>query len=68
MTTWGAGMKVLTIESTGRRDGDLMAGAESVEARVRTLELEGFERRHFEVRCHVVRIPDVEPEGSNDSE
>ena len=66
MTTWGAGMKVLTVESTGRRDGDLVAGAESVEARVRTLELEGFERRHFEVRCHVVRIPNTEGSKGNE--
>ena len=62
-----AGMKVLTVESTGRRDGDLLAAAASVLAKCKTLELQGFERRHFEVRAHVVRIPDVGPEGSNDA-
>ena len=57
-------MKVLTIESRrrGRETDDLMAAAESVEARVKGLELEGFELRSLEVRAHVVRI--IEPEGS----
>ena len=64
MTDMEAGrMQVLTIESTAGRTGDLLAAAQSVEARVKSLELEGFEMRHLEVRAHIVRIPDVEPEG-----
>ena len=61
-------MKCLTVESTGRRTDDLMAAAESVLVRCKTLELQGFELRHLEVKAHVVSIPDVEPEGSKDNE
>ena len=59
-------MQVLTVESTGKRDGDLLAAAESVLARCKSLEAQGFERRHYEVRAHVVRIPNTE--GSKESE
>ena len=61
MTDWEVGrMRCLTIESSGKRDGDLLAAAASVLARCKSLEAQGFERRHYEVRAHVVRIPDTE--------
>ena len=63
-------MQVLTVESRrrGRQTDDLMDAAESVRARVKGLELEGFELRSLEVRAHVLRVPTITAEGRDDAD